>query len=120
MEIRDLGSLHGTYINDDEERIQRKGVRELKDGDYIKFGVPISRGEEQFQPTKVKVGIEFDHRSVLFPVNLIDDHLSADTFLDLGPVARLEFPRAPTTGQKLIFLQARTTVPLRRTQPLLL
>jgi len=58
--IRDLGSLHGTFVNDEPETIQQS--RELKDGDKIKFGTPVMRGSERFTPTTVKVGISLDYR----------------------------------------------------------
>ncbi|KAK0720753.1 hypothetical protein B0H67DRAFT_552875 [Lasiosphaeris hirsuta] len=62
VEIRDLGSLHGTYLNNEVEKIPKNELRELKDGDSIKFGVPVLRGHDTFSPTTVKVGISFDPR----------------------------------------------------------
>ncbi|KAK4104643.1 hypothetical protein N658DRAFT_185101 [Parathielavia hyrcaniae] len=56
IEIKDLGSLHGTFLND--ERIPADQWREVKDGDTLRFGAPISRGNEEFLPTTAKVGIE--------------------------------------------------------------
>lgn len=64
MQIKDLGSLHGTYLNDDEDKIPSNESRELQDGDSIRFGVGVWRGSESFTPTTVKVGITFDHRWV--------------------------------------------------------
>ncbi|KAK4251745.1 hypothetical protein C7999DRAFT_27823 [Corynascus novoguineensis] len=58
VEIKDLGSLHGTFLNGDE-RVPDDDFRELKDGDVIRFGAPIWRGTEQFMPTTVKVGLAF-------------------------------------------------------------
>ncbi|KAL2133144.1 hypothetical protein VTI74DRAFT_2839 [Chaetomium olivicolor] len=58
VEIKDLGSLHGTYVNG-SDRIPTGKSRELKDGDTLRFGVPIWRGTEQFIPTMVRVGIRF-------------------------------------------------------------
>lgn len=58
MEVKDLGSLHGTYLNG-EEPVPRKGFREVKDGDTIRFGVPIFRGSDQYAPITLKVGIRF-------------------------------------------------------------
>lgn len=62
IEIRDLGSLHGTYVNNEVDKIPQNELRELKDGDSIKFGVPVLRGHDTFSPTTVKVGISFDPR----------------------------------------------------------
>ncbi|KAK4042688.1 hypothetical protein C8A01DRAFT_44309 [Parachaetomium inaequale] len=61
VEIRDLGSLHGTYVND-SDRLAADELRELKDGDTLRFGAPIWRGQDQFVPTKVKVGLQFPTR----------------------------------------------------------
>lgn len=58
--IRDLGSLHGTYVNDEPETIQQ--ARELRSGDKIKFGTSVMRGSERFTPTTVKVGISLDYQ----------------------------------------------------------
>ncbi|KAK0626914.1 hypothetical protein B0T14DRAFT_122057 [Immersiella caudata] len=62
VKIRDLGSLHGTYLNDGPDGLSKE-FRELRDGDSIRFGVGVWRGSESFVPTTVKVGIAFDHRS---------------------------------------------------------
>lgn len=59
VEIRDLGSLHGTYINDEQDRIAADSPRQLRNGDQIRFGVSLQRNGESFSPLKVKVGIEF-------------------------------------------------------------
>ncbi|KAK4121441.1 hypothetical protein N657DRAFT_635997 [Parathielavia appendiculata] len=55
IEIKDLGSLHGTFLN--EERIPADQGREVNDGDTLRFGAPISRGKEEFLPTTAKVAI---------------------------------------------------------------
>ncbi|KAK1771072.1 hypothetical protein QBC33DRAFT_229729 [Phialemonium atrogriseum] len=64
VNLRDLGSLHGTYINDEDERLPVKEPREVHDGDRIRFGVPILRNGEAFTPAKVKVGIAFNRSRV--------------------------------------------------------
>ncbi|KAK5663070.1 hypothetical protein OQA88_6486 [Cercophora sp. LCS_1] len=61
VEIQDLGSLHGTYLNDEAEKLAKNKPRELRDGDHIKFGVSVWRGSEPFAPAAVKVGIAFNH-----------------------------------------------------------
>ncbi|KAJ4302309.1 hypothetical protein N0V88_002452 [Collariella sp. IMI 366227] len=58
VEIKDLGSLHGTYLNGGD-RIPTRKYQQLKDGDTLRFGVPIWRGTEQFIPATIKVGIRF-------------------------------------------------------------
>ncbi|KAK0636314.1 hypothetical protein B0T17DRAFT_76112 [Bombardia bombarda] len=59
IKIRDRGSLHGTYINDNTDRLPKDELRELQDGDRLKFGVPIWRGSEDFAPTSLTVGIKY-------------------------------------------------------------
>lgn len=66
--IQDLGSLHGTYLNDEVEKMTSEEPRELRNGDSIRFGVSVWRGAESFTPTTVKVGIVFDYRSVQLPL----------------------------------------------------
>ncbi|KAL2157725.1 hypothetical protein VTH06DRAFT_5208 [Thermothelomyces fergusii] len=61
VEIKDLHSLHGTFLNGDE-RISADEFRELRDGDVLRFGAPIWRGVEQFVPTTVRVGLEFPNQ----------------------------------------------------------
>jgi hypothetical protein len=61
VEVTDLGSLHGTFLNGDE-RVPSDRRRELKDGDTLRFGAPIWRGTEQFVPVTVKVGLQFPDR----------------------------------------------------------
>ncbi|KAK3685868.1 hypothetical protein B0T22DRAFT_232993 [Podospora appendiculata] len=62
VQVRDLGSLHGTYINNESNRLERDELRGLKDGDKLRFGVGIWRGSDSFAPTTVKVGIAYNHR----------------------------------------------------------
>jgi hypothetical protein len=61
IEIKDLGSLHGTFLNGDQ-RIPADEYVELRHGDVLRFGSPIWRGKEQFVPTTVKVGVQFPTR----------------------------------------------------------
>jgi hypothetical protein len=61
VEVKDLGSLHGTFLNGDD-RVPKKGSTELKDGDTLQMGIPIWRGAEQFAPITLKVGIRFSDR----------------------------------------------------------
>ncbi len=57
MNIRDTGSLHGTFLN--ENLLAKEIYTELKDGDKLRFGIPVLRGQDAFAPTCVKVGIAF-------------------------------------------------------------
>ncbi|KAH6641665.1 hypothetical protein F5144DRAFT_142314 [Chaetomium tenue] len=58
LEIKDLGSLHGTFLNDDQHLSAHDPV-ELRQGDVLRFGAPIWRGNEQFVPIVVKVDFQF-------------------------------------------------------------
>ncbi|KAL2171971.1 hypothetical protein VTG60DRAFT_1030 [Thermothelomyces hinnuleus] len=101
VEIKDLRSLHGTFLNGDE-RISADEFRELKDGDVLRFGAPIWRGVEQFVPTTVKVGLEFPNQDGTSTFQVPDesddddgsdvDQSSNDENMKLGTNARL-----PTT-----------------------
>lgn len=59
--IRDIGSLHGTYINGEFNRIAANSLREIYDGDELAFGVALLRNGESFDPMRVRVGIEFEN-----------------------------------------------------------
>ena len=61
LKLRDLGSLHGTYINDSDQRLNKDNPVEIKEGDNIRFGVDIMR-KMTFSPTVVK--IDFDYIDV--------------------------------------------------------
>jgi len=56
--VEDLGSLHGTFINGEHDRLLKGEVRELKDGDKLQLGVSIYRGNDLFPPTTVGVSIK--------------------------------------------------------------
>lgn len=58
LKLRDLGSLHGTYVNDTDQRLEKDQQVEIKDGDSIRFGVDIMR-KRIFPPTVVKVGLDY-------------------------------------------------------------
>lgn len=61
VSVRDFGSLHGTYVNHEMERIPGRTLHELHDGDEISFGAAILRNGDSYTPTRVKVGIEFNN-----------------------------------------------------------
>ncbi|KAK3377864.1 hypothetical protein B0H63DRAFT_227939 [Podospora didyma] len=63
LEIRDLGSLHGTFINDELQRLNKNESRELNDGDRLVFGVGIQRGDDSFAPTTLRVGILYSQEA---------------------------------------------------------
>ncbi|KAK0739875.1 hypothetical protein B0T21DRAFT_347135 [Apiosordaria backusii] len=58
VQVRDKGSLHGTYLNEHEKL--EKEPKELKDGDRLTFGLPVDRGTSRFMPVSVKVGVSFN------------------------------------------------------------
>lgn len=67
VQIRDMQSLHGTYINCDENKVGCH-AQDLKDGDMLRFGIPVIRGGEVFPPTAVKVALTF-YEARVFPFN---------------------------------------------------
>ncbi|GAB1315084.1 FHA domain-containing protein [Madurella fahalii] len=62
VQVRDLGSLHGTFLNGNDKRLAEMEFFELRDSDTLTFGVPIMRGTEQFSPTTVRVGFSYFNR----------------------------------------------------------
>ncbi|KAK3392080.1 hypothetical protein B0T20DRAFT_483204 [Sordaria brevicollis] len=58
LKLRDLGSLHGTYVNGSDQRLDKNQEVEIKDGDNIRFGVDIMR-KKTFPPTNVKLGVDY-------------------------------------------------------------
>ena len=54
----DLGSLHGTYLNDCSQRLEKDKLVELRNGDNIRFGVDITR-KKTFSPTIVKLTFDY-------------------------------------------------------------
>jgi hypothetical protein len=79
IEIKDLGSLHGTFLNGGQ-RISADEYVELRHGDVLQFGSPIWRGNEQFVPTTVKVGVQFPTRDGTSTFQVPDE--SEDECLD--------------------------------------
>ncbi|KAK4219591.1 hypothetical protein QBC37DRAFT_108721 [Rhypophila decipiens] len=57
--IKDLGSLHGTFLNDEKDRLEKGEVREVRNGDKLQLGVSIFRGSDSFPPTTLDIGIEY-------------------------------------------------------------
>ncbi|KAJ4142316.1 hypothetical protein NW754_009764 [Fusarium falciforme] len=55
--IKDNGSLHGTFKN--EQRLLRGSYSVLATGDMVKFGIPIERGMERYPPCTMKARLEF-------------------------------------------------------------
>ncbi|OAA43310.1 Forkhead associated domain (FHA) and phosphopeptide binding site containing protein [Metarhizium rileyi] len=51
--LTDVGSLHGTYVND--KRIDKMQCRRLNHNDKVRFGVSIQKGSETFPPCEMKV-----------------------------------------------------------------
>ncbi|KAK1980256.1 FHA domain-containing protein [Colletotrichum cereale] len=59
LNIKDIGSLHGTYHN--SQRLQPRTLHDLQQHDTIKFGIDIQRSNELFPPCTVEVDWEWDH-----------------------------------------------------------
>lgn len=66
VEIKDLGSLHGTYFitqrtatGQMEEKLDSGERRQLVDGDELKLGASVYRSNVCFQPNILKVGINW-------------------------------------------------------------
>jgi len=55
--IQDIGSMHGTYLNDFE--LPRKAVMVIDDGDTLVFGAEVRRGLETFPACKFQIKYEF-------------------------------------------------------------
>lgn len=55
--VVDIGSLHGTYLND--QRVAKHHAKQLHAGDTLRFGVSIQKGAEVFTPCKMNVTINF-------------------------------------------------------------
>ncbi|KAK0727090.1 hypothetical protein B0T26DRAFT_747461 [Lasiosphaeria miniovina] len=102
IQIKDLGSLHGTYINDDTHRLVEGNPHELKDGDVLRFGVAIARGSDSFAPTTLKVGIAHNDRksTTTFQVPDDSDNGSEDGYPSSSSEEDFEFPstRNPKPG----------------------
>lgn len=63
MFIRDLDSMHGTYLNKD--RVDSKPTP-LRPEDELIFGLPVYRHDTNFEPVHVRVdGIEFQEAWVV-------------------------------------------------------
>lgn len=62
VRIRDAGSMHGTYLN--EEPLDTEVARPLAVGDEVTFGSSVYRNQRTFKPATVTVGIEFQTASV--------------------------------------------------------
>ncbi|KAK3307996.1 uncharacterized protein B0T15DRAFT_549901 [Chaetomium strumarium] len=108
LEIHDVGSLHGTFINGGG-RIPRTETRELKDGDMLRFGAPIWRGTEQYVPTTVKVGVQFVNpdtsASGTFQVPDSDDESDIDVSTDSDESGESAEQRSPTAQSTRVLTQ---------------
>ncbi|KAM7191870.1 hypothetical protein V8F20_009121 [Naviculisporaceae sp. PSN 640] len=101
--IKDLGSLHGTYINGEKDKLKPHSARELQDGDRLKLGLSIPRGDETFPPTIFDVNIEYREKKTDTPTATfqvpdcsdVEDDYSSDSNSDVQELTELE-PRTPT------------------------
>ncbi|KAL1845284.1 hypothetical protein VTK73DRAFT_743 [Phialemonium thermophilum] len=60
VEISDCGSLHGTFLNGESDRLPIGEPQQLHDGDRLVFGLEIFRNGEAFNPVNVTVGVDFE------------------------------------------------------------
>ena len=54
--MTDIGSLHGTFLNG--EKLEKNIPKRLQNGDVLKFGMEIVRGEAVYPQCAVEVQIE--------------------------------------------------------------
>ncbi|UKZ77893.1 hypothetical protein TrVFT333_005621 [Trichoderma virens FT-333] len=54
---RDVGSLHGTFYND--TRLKPHQIQAVKDGDLIRFGIPVDRGSDTCPPCTMQATVQF-------------------------------------------------------------
>ncbi|RDL38094.1 uncharacterized protein BP5553_05527 [Venustampulla echinocandica] len=55
--VRDLGSMHGTFLND--TKVPTEQPAEVEDGDVIAFGAEVRRGPEIFPACSFQVNIDW-------------------------------------------------------------
>ncbi|KUJ12059.1 uncharacterized protein LY89DRAFT_688532 [Mollisia scopiformis] len=60
INIRDIGSMHGTYVNGVE--LARHVPLTLNNGDIVVFGAEVRRGPETFPACSFRIAIEFSDR----------------------------------------------------------
>jgi pSer/pThr/pTyr-binding forkhead associated (FHA) protein len=65
VSVVDVGSLHGTYVND--RLINKHQFRRLHQNDTIRFGVPIQKGPETFPPCEMNVTLKHGSEEYDFP-----------------------------------------------------
>lgn len=55
--IKDVGSMHGTFIN--SSILLKNESTPLEDGDLLKFGIPIERGADTHPPCEIKAHVSY-------------------------------------------------------------
>ncbi|TKA74889.1 hypothetical protein B0A49_06080 [Cryomyces minteri] len=73
VSIKDLGSMHGTFVN--ECKIAKNVDVYLHDGDSLKFGINVVRGDGTYDGVKLHVSTEFTPRE--HPIN--GEHTTSQT-----------------------------------------
>lgn len=74
VSIRDIGSLHGTYLNGSQLRGTQ--AKPLADGDIVKFGISIDRANDKFPQCVMQVGLTSTaSKSVIFPKYFVSSTL---------------------------------------------
>ena len=64
--IKDIGSLHGTFVNGDQ--LVRTQAQQLHVGDVIKFGISIDRGNDKFPQCVMQVDLLFGDTKYVQPL----------------------------------------------------
>ncbi|KAK8037220.1 FHA domain protein [Apiospora marii] len=100
--IKDIGSLHGTFITkkdtpDPEKRLYENEPTELASGDKIRFGIEILRGRDTFPPCEVDVTMEWPNSATSLPERsastnhfTVPDAEDDDMMSDAGSVMMME------------------------------
>lgn len=57
MYIKDIGSLHGTFKN--EQRLSKNVPSSVGTGDIIRFGISIDRGADRYPPCTMEARVKF-------------------------------------------------------------
>ncbi|KAK5019178.1 hypothetical protein BJ546DRAFT_1062741 [Cryomyces antarcticus] len=77
VSIKDLGSMHGTFVN--EQKIAKNVDVYLYDGDSLKFGINVVRGEGTYDGVKLHVLTKFTPREHLIDGEHTTSQASATT-----------------------------------------
>jgi len=63
LKVKDLGSLHGTFLNTNT-LVHKEGPQIIGQEDFLRFGVSVWRGNEEFPPVILCVTYEFHTQDI--------------------------------------------------------